>query len=175
MSNNIDNKKIVFNRLINNINIIENFNENELKIKIENELKNKNTDYKEIREINNREKNDRLIRVLNNKLNKYNIIFQELKVNKKVSIDLQDKIKELLQLHEDLINSNNILEEDENLELFKICYSLEKKKNIIIKSKEDETILSENDEYNRDFYIIPSQLNDIIFINKNNNKPIKNI
>ena len=116
-----------------------------------------------------------MIRVLNNNLNKYNIIFQELKVNKKVSIDLQDKIKELLQLHEDLINSNNILEEDENLELFKICYSLEKKKNIIIKSKEDETILSENDEYNREFYIIPSQLNDIIFINKYNNKPIKNI
>ena len=176
---NIDNKKDVINRIIDNIKKIENFKENELKTNIENELEIKNNDYKEIKEINNREKNDRLFKSFIKDLDKYKILFQELIGINKISSGFQNKIKESIELYDNLTKYfQKTIRKGEKLELLKINFSIniETNINILVKNKnDDETLLYEIEGYYGEFYIFNDQLEDIIFINKKNNKTLKEI
>ena len=176
---NIDNKKDVINRIIDNIKKIENFKENELKTNIENELEIKNNDYKEIKEINNREKNDRLFKSFIKDLDKYKILFQELIGINKISSGFQNKIKESIELYDNLTKYfQKTIRKGEKLELLKINFSIniETNINILVKNKnDDETLLYEIEGYYGEFYIFNEPLEDIIFINKKNNKTLKEI
>ena len=171
LSNNIDENKVQISLLIDNITKIEEFDKEELDNVINNELKKKNDDYKEIIEINDREYKDRLIKSIMENLNNYNLIFQELIKIETISINFQEKTKKILDLYEFLEKfSNNLVKNDETIELFKISYFLKENINITIKSLNDKIIISENKGDKGEFFVFKNQLNDIAFRNIKNEK-----
>ena len=123
---NEDNNKAI-NRIIDNIKAILSFNEEELKSNIKNELERKNKENSELIKITNKEKKEKFLKSLNNDLNEYNNIINELIKDKEYNFDYQLKIKELLKLNEYLSGYNKLFINKKNIKNYKnILYLKEK-------------------------------------------------
>ena len=169
LSQTIDNKKIDIERLIDNLNKIEDFKENELLKEINNQLKIKNDDYNELIEIYNRENKQKIIKNITDNLYKYNKLFNEIKSIKNISFDLQIKIKEILELKDELIKYNNMLvKHKETIKMIRISYKSEQNNDLIVQNEKNDLTIYKNEDNLGIFYILPSQLKDIDFKNKDN-------
>ena len=149
---------------------------NDLKKKIENELKIKNEDFKEINEISNREKKQRHKNILFQNLSKYNKLFNELLAKGNFTVDIQPKIRELIELYDNIIKDNNsVVKDNKNINIDKISYTFVNNLNIVVRNIKENDIIYENEGCIGEFYISSVQLKNIVFENKNNNEIIKNV
>jgi len=171
LSSSIDNKKEEINRIIINIEKIENIKENDLKIIFEKDLKEKNEDYKEL----NITKNAQLLKKLSINVQKYNSLVDDILSMKIIGNQDQKKIKDILEIYDSLNEYEFFLEKEEKKELIIISYSFMKSHDIIIQNTNYDEIISENKGISGELYIFAEQLNNIIFKHKINGKILKNI
>ena len=171
LSCSINNKNEEINRIIDNITKVENFKENEFKSKFENELKEKNEDYKEL----NSKNNAKLLRELSIKINNYNSLVDDILSLKIINHQKQKVIKDILDLYDSLKEYEPFLEKEEKRKIIKISYSFMISHDIIIQNSLYNDILSENKGESGELYIFANHLKDIIFKNKVNGKKLNNI
>ena len=170
LSCSIDKKKEEMNRIIINIEKVENIKENDLKIIFEKELKEKNEDYKEL----NTTKNTQLLKNLSINVQKYNSLVDDILSMKMIGSQGQNKIKDIVELYDSLSDYELFLEKEEKTETIKISYSFMKNHDIIIQNSYYDEIISENKGISGELYIFEKQLNDIIFKNKVNGEILNN-
>ena len=170
----LDENKNAINRIIENIKEILKFEEKELKSDIDNELKRKNDENKELNIIKAKEKKEQILKLLSNDLNKYNNIIDELINNKDYDFEDQIKVEELVKLNTSIIQYIELFKiKEKKIEIIKISYNLKNKIDIIVKNKNDN-IIYESSKQNGEFYLL-SNNQDFTIIDKNINKPVNNV
>ena len=176
LSKEIENEKNknIINRIINNIKDILNFKEEELKLDIENELRKKNEENKELNLIKGKEKIEKMLKSIVRDLNTYNNLINELKEYEDFDFEIQLKVKELLKLNDSLTKYNKLFSQKNNkLEIIKVYYNLKRRNSIIVKNS-DGNIIYENSKFSGEFYL-PSKNPDYSILNKKDSKPFENL
>ena len=124
--------------------------------------------------IKEKEKKEKILKLLNDSLNKHNNIINELIKNKEYNFEEQLKISELIKLNDYLYKYNKLLKEkNETLEITKVYYDLENKIDFIVKNSNDN-IIYENSKLNGEFYL-PSNSPNYKIIDRDNNQINDNI